>query len=220
MEKVAVFDFDCTITQVHAYFLLNHTTRFKQMYNNIDASVEFYNNIQNIDIKELKETNRQKLINIVFGSEERIQFLKNIFDNFKKAGYFIVIASDGKYNNINDLLKLVNLRDYFDIIKDGVNVYSNNKYLIELFTERMQKYNYDKTYFINEIFNAGIQQIVYFDDDPIYFHKFKNMKYSNKLGFYKCIDQKDRILYFCTMLKKHGTGLNSALDEHTMSTIY
>jgi predicted phosphatase len=213
-NKVVIFDFDCTITQVHVYFVSNKMDILKELYNSkLPNEDDFYNITLGIKIEKLNEHHKRKLIESVFGGEVRLKFLKNMFDIMKKLGYFLVIASDNKYNTINTLLEMVNLRSYFDIIKDRSDVYSNKKYLSKLFPLNMQSYDYSKDYFINEIFEHGVNKIVYFDDDSIYFNKLKNTICNKYLNFYKCFVNNDsnKILLFFSNLEKNGHGLNNKI---------
>ena len=129
-----IFDFDCTITYRNfAYFWSKPDDIFKQLYSNIDndliddLSYKFNHNKLSENIVDQYRFNK-----IIFGSQQRIEDLDNLFEKLSKKGN-IIISSRGNADKIFECLKLNQLEKYFT----RSNIYGTETNKTELIKYRL-----------------------------------------------------------------------------------
>jgi hypothetical protein len=116
-----IFDFDCTLTVRHLFYFLNNLAEFKKLYSteltSISISEDVINNIYIFARYHLKLDDTSSTINevegkelfikIIFGSQERIEILKNMFTDIGTDNLYI--ASRGIKDQIIKTLDFVGL---------------------------------------------------------------------------------------------------------------
>jgi hypothetical protein len=173
-QKAIIFDFDCTFSQIHCYYLLNNFEIFikndlwMKKVKELEIENDLIEIIKAFNKNMLTESQKISIIKLVFGDELRMTFIKNLLNKAVETGYCIIIASNGIYNYIDKLLILANLRDYFDIIKCKSTINYNEKYVTKIFKKNML---ISKDEFIRKLFNE-FNKIVYIDDDQKEYNDF------------------------------------------------
>jgi hypothetical protein len=216
-HKIVIFEFDCTLTKFNVSFFLKNNDqlqagqreRIQKLISNekLDNILRKYNTNTQLTDEEGKT-----LVNIVFDND-RINFLKCVFDKFKSDGYLLAVASDNWYPCIDKFLTHAGLRYYFDIIKDSTNVYSAITKFQLAFSNAYNQYN-DKSKFIIKLFETDVMKIIYFDDDAKYFNKLKTTYFDSYIKEYfresqkyyqQCTKDKNILIYY--QLSHNGDGL-------------
>jgi hypothetical protein len=132
-NKVFVFDFDCTLTARHLFHFLHNENIFKTLYNK-EYTDEFYKIIKKyfdgIDVeKSVMDDVKVKFIDLIFGSEKRLESIKNMFTHIGRDNVYI--SSRGYRTEINQVLKFVGLDEYIN----HYNIYGNEKFKSTLLCE-------------------------------------------------------------------------------------
>lgn len=226
-KKCIIFDFDCTITEKHFYYLMEDKITFIGMYDNkygiktkndvlfglilYIESLRHYNNDMSINefittniIKDDKKVN--DLIEIIFGSRERLEMLRKFFDKCQKEGIDLCISSRGIFSDIIIALKLTNLLPYFKI------VHSVGDYIIYYSETNSceKKYAHGKEDLIIEMTDR-YTTVIYIDDDHSVHNKLLNSavnvyEKNDNYEWCKFIKNTDKNYFFVNTLEKNIGG--------------
>jgi phosphoglycolate phosphatase-like HAD superfamily hydrolase len=166
-KKAIVFDFDCTLTSVHLYFLRNSKEDFVKTPEWLDLcdenSIDLISKIldDKTPMVDLDDEKKEKLVNVIFGGEERLRMLRDFLELLKKNEFDIYISSNNSHQQIVEVLNLFNLTEFFvDINANGNNPLGG-----------------DKSDFMTHLKNKlGYNVIYYVDDDPCYFRNILDDK--------------------------------------------
>ena len=171
-DHAVIFDFDCTLTCVHAWYLFNYFAMVKNSKNINQAKIlDEKTFIEKLSLQQVinnLEPTESYASRIIFGNKKRIKMLADMFKSIKQYKYSIMIASRNNLKLIVYLLKQAGLFDYFDIIKGSDMVYTNGRYLQTLLspTNNVSSYKATKDDFIYRLTQNGFDKIIYLDDDP------------------------------------------------------
>ena len=202
-KKVVIFDFDCTLTILHAFHMFN-----TKNYKNIilpDEITNFFINYRHT--KKFQKINNIDIIkNLFFGNEVRILFLLNLFKFLTTNNYILIIASRGTYDIINYLLTLMDFRKYFKIIKDNKSLNVSENIINDIISN--DNYNFTKDKFIEQLFTKNVDIIYYFDDDNTEFNNLKFTKINEDEKSFSCFTYNNKKLIFYKNLIKEGLGIS------------
>ena len=202
-KKVVIFDFDCTLTILHAFHMFN-----TKNYKNIilpDEITNFFINYRHT--KKFQKINNIDIIkNLFFGNEVRILFLLNLFKFLTTNNYILIIASRGTYDIINYLLTLMDFRKYFKIIKDNKSLNVSENIINDIISD--DNYNFTKDKFIEQLFTKNVDIIYYFDDDNTEFNNLKFTKINEDEKSFSCFTYNNKKLIFYKDLIKEGLGIS------------
>lgn len=118
-----IFDFDCTLTYAHSFYFLNDITQFlatkhwvknhdKNAIRKLSTVVGRLIIIEQLD--QLGETDKQLIIDVVFGGPARLQKTYDFLAQLKLHGCQLQISSRGHYTTIVQLLRCVGLDRFFE----------------------------------------------------------------------------------------------------------
>lgn len=177
IKKCFVFDFDCTFTYSHFYYLLfeRDSIKYRERFGNVLKQFG-YENYSDSELKRIANTKSfqsdtyEKFVNIIYGGQNRLKILVFFLNFLKKMGYDLYISSHGACGAILENLKAVNLHHFFKTInaRGTGDCWKGTK---DVFVENLVK--------------EGYHTIVYVDDDNSYDSKIRLKIPSNvRYNFY------------------------------------
>lgn len=155
MKKCFIFDFDCTITYSHYYYYRNNIEYYKKKWANvlkmfnIDANALF-----NLSRENIWSPFKVDIINLFFGGEQRLNYIRAFFDAIRNNGYDIYISSRGNYAEILELLIFLDLDRYIKDINAAIRTRESLRYK-----------NMSKIMFVDCILQEKYDKIIYVDDN-------------------------------------------------------
>lgn len=179
-NKCIVFDFDCTLTYNHYYYLtsnnglyktddykLDDKTIDKELLKSLFMQVKYMDDNQISSLKEKWIKNNQIIINIVMGGNERLDMIRNFFEWLKNHNVDIFISSKGMCNDIVFVLYHMDLMSY---IKE-INAYQDVVY----FKDSSSCIVCPKSKYLSKLLKS-YDTVFYVDDDPDEHNKIKNIQ--------------------------------------------
>jgi len=171
-KRCMVFDFDCTLTYSHFYYLLYDSDPNKYRSKFGDVLNEFgYQNMTTAQLKNIANlslpydnTRYQQFINIIFGGTERFTQLVFMLNMLKRLGYNLFISSHGQCDSIKEALRITGIYTLFD----EINARGNGSC-----------WKGTKDSFMDLLAHSGYRTILYADDDASSDMKFKNIMNSD-----------------------------------------
>ena len=177
-----VFDFDCTITCKHLYHCLHSPTTskyFTDLTTHLDTSQvdEYTNNIiqkrkRGYKLKPEKLCKAGTLLDYIFGNEERIKWLRNLFKNLTERGLELHISTNGYIYDVRKAMFGVKMIQYFSLIEGRKYTKNGSKRSVFNIGTNLseEKLNFtNKADFILHIMNKKTGKVVYVDDDPEFY---------------------------------------------------
>jgi 2-hydroxy-3-keto-5-methylthiopentenyl-1-phosphate phosphatase len=153
-DKCVVFDFDCTLTYTHCYYLLNSYEKGFQPKHQWSSVTQQCNLNTNADINNMLRnwnTYREELTQILFGGIDRLNMIKSFLDFILSKGYDIYISSKGICRDIEYALSFFGLRHYITEIN------ANGGPCVEMSKPE---------YIVNILIDSrNYKNIIYIDDD-------------------------------------------------------
>jgi FMN phosphatase YigB (HAD superfamily) len=225
-KKAFVFDFDCTLTFVHLFYLLFNTELFIEDFQHqvkyVQKVIEKYKNMGYSDIKSLvmmielaltsnfyvfSKVTDDIIVDIVFGGIERVSQLRELMHTLKNNGFNIFISSNSPCNIIVRSLKYAKLYDLVEKIN------TTKKKGIEEIGEKCI-YEYSKSLFIENLLFEGYLSIYYVDDST---RDLKEIKEKMKEHSYFDVTLK----YFGENigLKNNDFGLNKDIIKNLLEQL-
>ncbi len=164
-KSCIIFDFDCTITQKHLYYLLNESKVFMSMYNvpeeNHNEVYELASKINNGNT--LTDNQTTQFINLIFGGTERLAMLKNFLSKCLNNGLDLYISSRGFLSDITQSLLIVGLLNYFCCIHSTLD-----KAIYYPYFNKKIKFDHGKDIFIMNLMDGAFMgqydNLFYIDD--------------------------------------------------------
>lgn len=213
-----VFDFDCTLTNEHLYYLLHDTDNFIKMYN-IRDKTEIYDmantikSIYSVDNTKidcdiiLPKSITKKFIDTIFGGSSRIKILDKFLKKCIKQNIDLYISSRGYLRDIITSLKITNLLKYFKSIHSTLD---KTIYQIDNQIKTID-YNSGKEFFILNILNH-YTNVLYIDDTLTEHERLKNIFVLKNSGtgyelYSTLIDNVTKYYAFINTLTKNGSGI-------------
>ena len=181
-----VFDFDCTLTEKHVWYLYNFyptnpdgttnkhgngLTKYRDFYENKNTSDDYMREKYDIYVNALRKSVdnndnqslnniRNQFIEFIMGTQQRIKNIKTMLDEQSKTAD-LCISSMNYNRNVSKILELLGWKDDFKHIHTMAGesqIYTNDKLPL---IEDMK----NKPEFINWLVNRGYKNVVYIDDD-------------------------------------------------------
>ena len=157
-EKYLVIDFDCTLTYINVTKAYNEPANFSNNnWNNLlkknKTNITNFNKL--LKNKKMWDSNRELLMNVIFGGKDRFEAITDFLLNAKKYVDFIYISSNGFCDPIYDIVHFFGLNKYIDQI-------STKQKQTSFFTIRCDINN--KSTFMNNILKDKNAFIYYIDD--------------------------------------------------------
>jgi hypothetical protein len=193
-----IFDFDCTITYRNfAHFWWKPDDIFKKTDPDIEPelvdnlSFKFNNDMlyDQIDINLFN--------NIIFGSNERIDYLDDFFSKLSTKGN-LIIASRGDANKIYKCLQLNKLKKYFP----RENIYGMETNKTKLITSRLN----------------NNQNVFYIDDNHEEHQNMSNINIIHSDKYFYQYNYLNNLRYiFCHQLQKDYHGIDKKLMKKILN---
>lgn len=200
--KSYMFDFDCTITMRHFFHLINNKLEFLRLYSdkpevieNVEYLLAQKNYFLGSETSLPDDTYKNKFITTIFGNQERLNALKEMFRILQTKGE-IIIASRGLKDQIIKCLNFVGINSPDNILIKEENIFGGvNKVVILM----------DKT---------SKSNVFYVDDDHTEHNKFFELKHIEGLlpvgpyGIISCDIGKFTYKFMSGLVKDIGAGLD------------
>ena len=174
-----IFDFDCTITSRHFFGLMMNDDKV----NPVDLDdvkmlrpfiVDNFGRL-NASIKEISKEYQNKLINYLFGSKERLDWLHQFFQELSKLpNVQIEIWTRSYCSQVENILTkdYIDLQKYFNKIVDRKSFKSKKMFYLDTLLQ-----NYSKLF----IFDDSSEEFSYLYTKGDIFDTYKNVYMYNKL---------------------------------------
>jgi len=163
-EKAIFFDFDCTLTYTHVYWLLTDIHQYSQKWGSTLDNIDM-NNLELIILDPDWEKYRNILTYVIFGGDERLAQIRLFLQKIKDNDFDIFITSNGNCVDIVKILKFFDLFHFFKGINASMRLPSPDYNCNELPKHRYID-GFAKTY----------KEIYYVDDDPTENGKLREVK--------------------------------------------
>lgn len=155
MKSCIIFDFDCTITYSHVYWLVHNFNYYMTKWGQyLPVSQTDLLTIQSIitnrtPFDTLSENIKSNICLITYGGEQRLSHIKHMLEYFREKGYYIYISSNNKCSFINYLLQNFDLKKYFLFVHSIKNMLSfQNKKLFILDIQKTNQFN--NVYYVDD----------------------------------------------------------------------
>lgn len=193
-----IFDFDCTLTSTHLFYLLNNTPQFVTLFgsdlvSDFDSFVTLFKNyfIRGIDGGASDPQNKLLFINLIFGSWERLEAIKQMFTKIGKNNLYI--ASRGIKEQIISVLNYVGLKN----LVDESHITGGDVLKVHVLNNQITNHN-----------------VFYMDDDHEEHEEFVKginlMKTSSNdiLAVYNCIPSEKTYTFYNGLVKNKAGGIS------------
>lgn len=114
LDLIYIFDFDCTLTKRHFYYYMHELKKFNELYPDVSVDPGTYFDVWTVMSEYLndrtdtiKDDIKYVLIALIFGTDERINAIRSLFERITKDKLYI--ASRGNKKHIIKMLELVDL---------------------------------------------------------------------------------------------------------------
>ena len=165
-SAIVVFDFECTLTYSHWHYFAHIFDVFRmnpqwmkdydgRLVSELHQSVHGLFTADDNDLSKLSNTQRQLLIDLIFGGHVRLQMIHTFLKQLQTMGCQLHLTSDGYCQEIIGLLRLTHLEQFF--VSNGdvrINAYDS-------FCQEMTKDHY--LHLLAQKLPAG--GLFYIDDD-------------------------------------------------------
>jgi len=199
IQRLFIFDFDCTLSSHHVYWFLNNVSYFKKLYPHIDevridtlhAKTATYLKTSDSALKDIALTAKDDFVELLFSGYSRIDNLRKMFDELITHGHMFCILSKGIVEQIIACLKFVGLD----------NAISYHDGTPQVFGHKMNK--------VTVLFDATcVCNVVYIDDDHTEHIKFidEYCEHIDKDSIARKITelkQDENIIHYSVELTKH-----------------
>lgn len=200
--KSYIFDFDCTITMRHFFHLINNKSEFLKLYSdkpevieNVGYLLTQKNYFLGSETSLPDGTYKNKFITTIFGNQERLNALKEMFSILQTKGE-IIIASRGLKNQIIKCLNFVGINSPDNILIKEENIFGGvNK--VDILMDKTSKSN-----------------VFYVDDDHTEHNIFFKSKHIEGVlpvgpyGIISCDIGKFTYKFMSGLVKDIGAGLD------------
>jgi hypothetical protein len=200
--KSYIFDFDCTITMRHFFHLINNKSEFLRLYSdkpevieNVGYLLTQKNYFLGSETSLPDGTYKNKFITTIFGNQERLNALKEMFSILQTKGE-IIIASRGLKNQIIKCLNFVGINSPDNILIKEENIFGGvNK--VDILMDKTSKSN-----------------VFYVDDDHTEHNNFFKSKHIEGVlpvgpyGIISCDIGKFTYKFMSGLVKDIGAGLD------------
>lgn len=141
IKKCIVFEFDSTLTFSNWFYFIEDYDRWLKDWTGVPKSIRQLS-------KKIREKNfignfdRKKIINYIFGSEDRLDNIIEFLENIHSKDYDIFITTKGHEHNVQLLIQVFNLPHIQKIYAEDVS----EEYIIQ----NLHDEGYDVIYMIDE----------------------------------------------------------------------